>query len=237
MFNFFTRKKRVVLDTFTNNSAVYEFFKIDRAKSFTPQWWKTTPSTTTQQNKFGLEFKEPTIRRCDGILSLYQQGLVLPLWSDLIIETTSAGHFRYQYSANETLPIDLHDASPLGPAFNNYIRFKLHSPWLIEEKSGVNFYLSAPTWNTIDTISSFHILPGVLNFKDQCSTHVNGLILKQDQRLEFSCSQAMAHMIPLDNVDIDLRHHLISTKEFEQRVLKFSYQSSFLGKYKKTKKL
>jgi len=230
---FFIKPSTITIDLFTNNSAVYEYFKPLSSREFLPNWWKNISPTIERSTDFGLKFKAPTIKYCDGLKSFYDKGIILPLWSDLIIETEIDGSWRYQYSANETRPIEYHSKDQLGPSFDKFIHCKLMSPWLIEEHTGLDFLYTEPTWNLLEYIHSLKILPGVVNFKHQCSTHVNVLLPKQQRRIEIENGTPLAHIIPLKDKKINIKHHLISTDEFDKKVLKTGYHSSWVGKYKR----
>ena len=232
MFDIFIKNKKIVVDCFTNNSAIHEFFPIASADEFYPQWWKNMSATMKTSTEFGIQRDSPTIKRCDGILDLYKHGICMPLWSDLIIETTTTD-YKYQYSSNENLPIVTHNRTAMGPAFNNYTHLKIHSPWIFEEKTGMDFLFTQPSWNMLDYIRDIIVLPGMVNYRDQGGTHVNMLLPRKVNRIELSAGLPIAHMIPLSDKTIDVRTHLVSDQEWTHRNLRYTYLSSFIGRYKK----
>lgn len=234
MFNIIFKKRTLTIDCFTDNPAIFKFFPIVEAKKCYPQWWKNLESHFQDKNSnSGVSHNVPTLKRCDGILGLYSKGFCIPLWSDLIIETNSHGEYRYQYSSDENAPIVSHGKNQLGSAFDKFIHVKILSPWLIQEKTGVNFYFSGANWNLINYMFNINILPGVVNFKDQMSTHINLFLPSADNRLEFSSGDILTHIIPLSEFNIQLKHHLISSSEFQKKMLSYSFLSSFMGRYKK----
>ena len=155
--------KKIVLECHTNNAAIHKFFPISPTKKYLPEWFKNLPAKIQgafQDQKEGtsrLERDIPTFRHCDGFKYLYNMGWVLPLWCDLILETSKDGRFWYQFSDDNgmdkaLLPswgvsvIHSHNALQLGNAFKDHIHIKLMVPWLIKEKTGINFYFSENTW-------------------------------------------------------------------------------------------
>ena len=146
MFNIFLKKSKIVVDCFTTNSVINDLHPIASANNFYPEWWKRLESTVMANGPSGVLRPEGTIKRCDGVLDLYKQGFVIPLWSDLIIETTEEGNYRYQFPTDGNPPITNHLAAQMGPAFEKLMHIKVISPWLAEEKSGVKFSFNQPTW-------------------------------------------------------------------------------------------
>jgi len=236
MFNIIIKNKPIVVDCFTANPAIHEFFPIELATSFYPAWWKNLESSLKSKSEYGIVLPAPTIKRCDGIIELYKKGFVIPLWSDLIIETTSAGEFRYQYSSLENFPIVNHSRGGMGPAFDNFIHMKIQSPWIFEEKTGVQFLWQQPSWNLFEYLNDLHILPGVINYKDQGGTHINSLLSKKNNRLELSSSQPLVHITPISDRKIVVKNHLVGEVEWHQKSMRYTYVSSFLGRYKKNVK-
>ena len=84
MFFFFKRKK-IVVDCFTDNYSINELFPIQTANNFYPDWWKNLPKTYDAMNKWGLRVSQSTMKKCPAIIDLYKTGFIMPLWSDLQI--------------------------------------------------------------------------------------------------------------------------------------------------------
>ena len=52
-------------------------------------------------------------------------------------------------------------------------------------------------------------------------------------RLEITAGDPIVHIIPISEKEVELRHHLLTEKEFENKMLRYSFMSSFMGRYKK----
>jgi hypothetical protein len=154
----------------------------------------------------------------------------------LQFSTHDRGEFRYQYSADENQPIVSHSKRQLGPSLDPYVHIKILSPWMIEEKSGVNFLFSGSSWNYPEKLFDWNIVPGVINFKNQSSTHVNLFMPAKTARLEITAGDPIVHILPISEKEIELRQHLLTEKEFENKMLRYSFMSSFMGRYKKNAK-
>lgn len=237
MFDIFIKRSQITVDCFTNNPSIYEFNPISLANKNFPSWWKNTEKSFKYENsQSGIVHDVPTIKTCDGLLSLYSVGLMIPLWSDLIIETRTDGSWRYQYSSDENGPIVSHDRMQLGNNFGRFIHVKIISPWLLQEKSGVKFLFTGAVWNYKEKMFDINIVPGCVEFAKQHSTHINFFVPRKDGRIELNVKEPLVHLIPLSEKKIVVKNHLISDDEFTKRLLKYSYMSSFTGRYKKNAK-
>jgi hypothetical protein len=233
MFDIIIKRKKLIVDCFTSNPAILEYFPITPASKNYPEWWKKMEATFPHVSQSGIEHPAPTIKRCDGLLGLYSKGFHIKMWSDLILETNDNGEFRYQYSSDENHPIVSHSKRQLGPSLDPYVHIKILSPWMIEEKTGVDFLFSGSCWNYVDKLFDWNIVPGVINFKNQSSTHINLFMPSKGSRLELTAGDPLIHIIPISEKDIELRNHLLTEKEFENKMLRYSFMSSFIGRYKK----
>jgi hypothetical protein len=233
---FFFKKNKITVDAFTKISGICEMFPIRPAAEFLPQWWKNLPAQYSTQDQNGLDITRSTLKRCDGFTSLYRAGFVLPMWVDTIIKTTNDGKWAYRLASNDTQTmIDSHPSSEFGNSFNSWIHMKIHSPWLLKEKSGCRFHYSAPIWNQIESLDNYYTPPGIINFQHQFSTHINLLFPKKDTQLTISAGTPMAHIVPLTDTTVEIKCHAVTTEEYNQIYLK-NYVGSFLGSYKKNKK-
>jgi hypothetical protein len=230
------KKSELIVDCFTYNSAIHEYFPIEKYSSHIPDWWKSIPKNYVDTNKFGLNLEAPTIKRCIGLHNLYSTGMVIPLWSDLIVQTEENGNWLYQYASTQSPNITTHDIKQHGNSFKGFIHLKLVSPWLIREKTGVNWLFTQPSYNMIENLSNLNVLPGVVDFKYQASTNINVLV-KAGSTVSIKNSQPVVHLIPLSDKNIKIKNHLLSEEEYRRFEDKMTYGSSFLNRYKTNKEL
>lgn len=233
---FFFKKKKIVIDAFTKISGIQELHPIVPASKFLPDWWKNLPSSYNAQDNNTIVVQRPTLKRCDGFTQYYKTGFIIPMWIDVAIKTTANGQWAYRLASNDTETIiDSHSRNEFGNEFDDLLHLKLHSPWLLSEKTGCQFHFASPFWNNIKTLRNFYTPPGIVNYHHQSSTHINLLFPKEDNQITIAAGTPMVHIVPLTDRTVEVRCHVVSEKEHNQIYLK-NYLGSFLGSYKKNKK-
>lgn len=233
MFHWFKRKK-IVLDCYTTNPSAYKLYQIDHAMRYIPDWWKSIPARKTQPLG-NLRIDLPTIKRCQGILDQYQRGIILPLWSDIMIRTGPQA-FTIQY-ADYSSKIKEHNQEQYAPAFRNYHHMQLVSPWSIEEPTGIEFISMPCIWSMLELTNHIHGLPGHLNFKYQHGTHANLFMDKSPERVfTIPAGTPLLQFIPLTTENIELRYHHLNDTEFMMRFGLGNALPKFSGNYAEKKK-
>jgi hypothetical protein len=226
----FFKRKKIVIDAFTYSSVAYNVFPIEKAIKFTPDYWKKLPVSQTEKTLQGIQYEQPTLKRCDGFKSLYTNGFIVPLWTDIILE--SLGDSWAFKCADDNTGITYHPAKQMGEGLQQLHHAKILSPWIFKEKTGVNFLWMEPTWNSIDYNYNLRVVPGVLDFKYQVGVNINVFFPKIPHRIELDAGIPIAHLIPLSENEIDIRNHLISKEEYE-KIKSIDYKFAFIGGYKK----
>ena len=233
---FFFKKKSITVDAFTYLPHVYEFFEIKKAIECAPNWWKVLPNTYDESRKQGLFFPVSTLKRCQGFVELYKTGFIMPMWTDVIIETHESGQYTYQ-AADGTDFIITHNSKQFGETIRQFhIHMKFNSPWLLSEKTGVKFLWTEPTWNNVLPNVGIRVLPGIVEYKYQGSTHVNMFVPKKTQRIEIGANDPLVHIIPVSDNDVTLKNHLVDDKEYI-KIRSKSQGVFFLKKYEKIKEI
>jgi len=231
------RKNKIVLDFYTARSDVYDYAPIKKAIKFFPDWWKELPRTVRYDDKLA---DRPTMKSCEGFLDLYKTGFVHPLWTDLAVLVGKKGtdNYKYQFS-DEVSSLTVHPSAQRGAGFhpNDFLHLKLNSPWVCRCEEDVKFVVMQSSWN-FPTVTRPVIPPAIIDFKHQSGLNINMFIERRDEDLEhlLGAGQPMLHCIPLDNRDIELRLHLVSTDEY-LRHYKRAPSLKFTGKYRYIKKL
>jgi len=236
---FFFKKKTVVLDAFTNNISYYEHAKPQRAVNFYPQWWKGVANTIIEKTQNGIEIERDSIKSCSGFIDFYKHGIVLPLWSDLVIETWKSGNYQYAYADFNSPPIISHPSEQYGNLLNDLIHIKIETPWRFKEKTGIYFACIEPTWNYLDKDITMNILPGIVQYNINSSTAVNIFLPKDHQKLVFKYNDPLYHFVPLTEHNVEIKTHLLDDKEFDKinqwSVHRFKFRKNYSLKKKMIK--
>ena len=225
MFSFFFRKPKITLDCFTCIPELPILFPIIHSSDRLPEFYKKIPSTVVQNGP-----TRGTMKTCPGVSDYFKKGFILQAWSDYYINTENSC-----LTWNPEIMAESHNPKQWGnDSFKNFYHLKLVSPWLIKEKTGVNFLFTNVLWH--DDQTKYVVPNGVLNFKYQHTTSVNTLIQRTQFPKDFviSAGTPLAHVIPLSENDIEIKMHEVTEFEFER--IK-AYVFTFNGNYYKRKKI
>ena len=236
MISFWFKRTKIMVDVLTSIPGVHRLYPIDKGTNKFPSWFKKMPATYPEVNKHGILIKHPTIKTCSGVLDLYRNSFSIPLWSDLIINTNADGSWAYQYSADQSPEIVQHSSRQL-PEINSYIHLKLASPWLITEKTGVNFYFTDSFYNKMDRWNDYKNVPAIVNYKYQHTSNINMFVPKVASTISIDAGTPIATLIPLTEKDVVIKSHLISAEEWNRLNSSTSYTQSFTNFYEKRKKI
>lgn len=244
---FFFKKKKKVIDCFTSNQMVYEQFPIAKANEYIPDWYKKLNATYSTNVPNTLREKAATVKRCPGISNLFNEGFILPLWSDLIFDFSPVGEnfeFKWEYAATDpTWNVEVHDSQQYSGLFNNnFFQTKLTVPWLVKESTGVKFAFIEPTY-TMSNPNIFTVIPGVINFKYQNFVNVNMLTeitTPMKKRIEFEAGEPLAQIIPLTEDDVVLKTHYVSKEEYnriDESTSAYKWYGTYFDRKKKKEKV
>ena len=239
MFDIISRLRPVTLDCFTGHPGIYHQFPIIKATQLYPEWWKSLKSNTeltTDSNP--IKTPMATVKVCEGLLDMYKNMITIPMWSDLKIRYDDKGNFAWK-SAADDLIIGHHPSVQFDhPEFSDMIHMKITVPWMIQEKTGVNFQLFHSDWNMPSNMFKFRIPGGVLNYKYQVGANCNMWIPKKtDGSIDLYAGDPLMNLLPLSERKVIIKNHLLDPVETKEIQQKFGYPSKFVGRYKFLKKL
>lgn len=184
------------------------------AKKTIPSWFKNMPAPVFT----GPDNWQANLKVCKGFTETYKHGFDIPLWSDLWLEIGEKGteNYRWKYS-DECSEIETHPSNEWGNRYapTEYQHLKLISPWFLTCEEEVNFLAMEPPW-LFDELGNISILPGVVNFKFQPTTHINLFFRREQERQEVILQAGMPvyHYVPLTERKVRIETHLISYEEF-----------------------
>jgi hypothetical protein len=218
MIPFLRRKKEepIFLDCYTASHFAYNYAKIDRARRYLPEWWKSQTRVSAKGHK--------TIKYCSAVADYYATGIVIPLWGEVEIVVHPLGHEGSVYtwrSSNEDF--DLHSGSHVKAQWgefgnDNLYNVKFSSPWIVKTRDPVHFAWTQPTWSQPDTFNRLTLLPGAVQFKTQTGTDINYMVEQgaDEQKIRLAPLTPLAILHPMTERKVQLRHHLISLEKYSQ---------------------
>ena len=214
--NFFFKSKKIVLDCFTDNPFYYETARINHAIKYLPEWWKKLP-TNKEINYLSMDVnvKKSTVKNCPGFIDLYKKSLVIPHWNETRIKVNSDG--TYDWLSSHETTIENHPRKQFDGWFLNapLAQVKFVCPWFVRSKENLQLFFAEPLWNN-ENINDLRIIPGVVNTKYISELNINCLIEpnpKGERIINSKPLTPLVFLITLPDERIELRHHLISSRE------------------------
>lgn len=230
---FLFKKKEIHLDVFTNRPEVMEYYPVDYATKFYPDWWKALPK---EYEPSGMFFPASTMKRCVGFTDYHKYGIIIPLWSDLAFVThpgiIAGSSWKFSDEISSAVSHDTQQFAGFDPD-NKYAHIKINSPWIFNCGEEINFTWSQPSWN-FNNHSDYFIPPGVLNYKYQCATNINMFInvnnSQNSRKFMIEAGQPMINILPMSERQIKIHRHVLNEQEYKTRV-SLGYNLKFTNKY------
>ena len=232
---FWFKSKTIHVDCFTSRQYVHDFYPIDNTNKFFPDWWKALDKSYPDES--GI-FPNPTIKSCTGFNQFFNNGITIPLWSDMAVGLTPDNQFAWKFSDSITTANNHNFKQMEGYLHpNEYGHVKIHTPWLIECKEDINWMWVQNTW-AFSNPANLIIPPGVVNYKYNTNTDINMFFNFQNYHRNFIIKNGtpMVNIIPMDNRRVKVHVHKLSEEEFMSKRERL-IPTSFLNKYGTTKNL
>jgi hypothetical protein len=223
---FWHKRSTITLDCFTFLETIALNHPIAKSGKFYPKDLKDVPKfvTTKVSNDPHSKLTEniETIKHCCGLHELYSNGIVIPAWDNFSIEMINEKR-HVIHSTTNTIKSEHHPRFQYNnEIFKGYSHLKFISPWLIQEKSGVKFVWTDPTWNRSNSLKDMSILPAIINFKKQHASHINTFI-KNGSTIKANLGDPLVHLIPMSEKKIKINIHVLSIDEWERKVKEIEY--------------
>lgn len=216
--------KPIVLNAYTSDINAYQCATLKSALEYTPTWIKELPGLIPSGKDL---FAPRTIKGCYGMLEYIKKGVILPSWSDIKIKVYSHDALRNGanmecewFFAYEEARATHHDRSQYAGYLNNneYQHVKLIAPWRITCEEDIQFVWVQPEWRIVE-FTDIHVITGVVDYKHQNSAHVNMFLRRWDQEdkvYTIPFGMPLAHIIPLSDRRVEVKHHLIDHREYTE---------------------
>ena len=229
---FLFKEKPIVITAVVSSdfNQVCESSPIKLASECKPSWWKNTPSSKFDWNLFG---PVSTVKSCPGVGLSIQRGFILPMWSDLALET-EGDSWKLLYSDRKSRA-DEHPSLQAPGFYEDHHIFKINSPWKIISPVDLfvcfPFYLydKAPLYSTP---SGF--IPPILN---TCAINPFLMFKKDIQKQQYliKCGSPLLHILPFTDKKINFKCEIVSNEEYQKIINRTGTSNHFTGRGLKNK--
>lgn len=212
----FFQKKKFVLDCFVQDIVAYEKYPISHAREHRPTWLNKTESTFKFITKDLVSTEQSTIKRCHGLIDNYNNGIIIPMWSDLNFESDHNG-YRYSF-ADGVSSIESHSSEQwktfADPTIFNHI--KIISPWLIKANDDIKYSFLYPFWN--HKLHADYFYPNAtIGYKYQHATNIN-MFIHANSNFRLIAGDPIVQITPMTEKEIVIKNHLVSKEEYSKIV-------------------
>lgn len=226
---FFFKKSKIVLDAFTCIPHVHELFKIRKAMTYFPESVKALPSAvdSLDSERHLIPNGMTTLKRCNGLVDLYKQGFIIPLWTNVRFfpKSYSLNQCNTVVSLDKPFEAQEHPRKQYSTLYENYFHTKLLSPWVFKENTGIKWLFTPASWNIeqYNKQNDVIILNGCLDYKNNNATHVNLFVKKNVEYIELPSGMPLIHTIPLSEKQVILKQHVVSEQEWLTKSTMYAY--------------
>ena len=227
---FFFKEKPLVITAFLPDTFEYinQYSSIKPASKFIPTWWKQCPKSSFNWENHHVN---STVRSCPGFLNNFSLSYLIPLWTDIAISNTN--ETSKITVADRTTRYSIHSNSQSPSWYDNFIKIKIDSPWVIESK--VNMFLSAPSMFYKEPFP-FIIPGGILSpISNLMATNIFTMFkikndnIRRDYLLKLN--SPILQLTPMTERRTILKTEVITNTEYFKKLsLKGSITNSFIDK-------
>jgi hypothetical protein len=221
------------IEFFSTIDGLAEAVPIIPAKDYKPNWMKRAREDYKRKIETA-EGRMDHIYQCPGIFDLTKVGYIIPMWHDVLIETTGTGDFKWTVPTTDVMDLSegkdiisrqvtgVETLMPVRPWTSGAL-LKINTPWHVVAPKGVKFLMIPIAYpDSFELESSTGILdPGVsseINIQAYCNIPRGKFQLK--------AGQPLAQLIPLSERQFDL-----DVRNANEKDLKWIKKSKFLMNY------
>ena len=213
-----------------------DVYPIIPAKEYRPDWVKKAREDFLEKNKQVITKDFHHIYHCPGIFELFNEGFIVPMWHDIIIDTnTDRKNYRYQIPSDTLVnvmsdtPIISHhdDLAKELPYPDHSMKFvlKFNTPWRIIAPKNLRFLVLPLNYPDNFTFTS---VTGILDpsFSNEINIQVFWNVIGQTTYLK--AGTPMMQIIPLSEKKYDMIcREKTKLDELWELKRKFIWQSSW----------
>jgi hypothetical protein len=223
IFKFLNRPITITAFASELYQAQCEQHSIEPSSKFIPNWWKKTPKSEFDFTEFQ---RKTTVKSCLGIIGTFQNGYIIPLWSDLAIQIRE-DRWRYEFS-DRTSVMDVHPSRQAPNFYENFMHAKISSPWLLKSSTDIKYCFVHPFYgfpNPLPYVTPYGIISSL---KKRAPTNIFLFFEKKPTDIILKSGTPLLQIIPLTEKPIIFKREIVSVDEWN-KMNNISSRTSFVG--------
>jgi hypothetical protein len=213
MFFWFKRRK-IILDCFTDNALVFDRHKIVKAVHELPDWYRSLPNeyrSSSEENGNG------NMKHCHGFKEFFKKAFSINMWMAVDFEVDTDKK-TWTWLSSTPMILGEHFPHQYGNFLhkNDYDHVKFINPWYLKTDRFVNFAWIDSFWcrNTHD----YFFPNAVFDFYYQHAANINTFFRLNGPSYKFSlvAGQPLVFIVPLTEHQVEIKHHLLTEKEMNR---------------------
>ena len=212
LFKFLEKPIEITASVKPDYAFANTFSPIEKSSKFIPKWWRKTPKsslTISEDNKITALL---TTKNCPGIIGTFQNGYIVPLWSDLLMRIEN-DRWIYQFSDGIS-SIQDHSNNQMVDFHPNYHILKISTPWTISASTNINLIFLDPFYH-FPKERNYYVPYGISplidkNFKINCFMFVK----KEKKEMFMPQGTPLLHIIPITEKEIKFKTEVITQEQY-----------------------
>jgi len=206
----------------------YEILIQDKivSRATIPQSYENlNPPSICPFSKFADKLKLRTMKKCDGINSLFSKSLLVSSWSDYRIGVDENGTITYNVPDHKHFYVGEHATHEYDAVFKNKVCPKLISPFIIETKNS-NFLMTKAIYHQTEncTYKDLMIPQGITPTR----AHMNVITLSEKNVEHFiPYKSPLVYLTLMENKQFKIHYEVISKQQFDKIIDDMTTITSF----------
>ena len=189
------KKKKITLDFYTDNYAVYDLFKIEKTNRHKPKWLTT----------------DLPIKHCAGLTDFMSRSYVIRSWSEILIHYNNDGTV-FTAASDPLLAIEENPISDRGLFLpqDKYQHLKIMVPWYAYPSHSIPCAFYGASWHNDRYIDYLSYLPSIRDFYYSRLWNVHFILNKTNMPNEteiINPGDPLQYFIPLTDKKVEVRNH------------------------------
>lgn len=186
-----SRNKKITIDFFTDDYAIYDLFKIEKTSRHKPKWLT----------------KDLPVRHCAGFADMLTKSFVVRSWSDITILKDDQNNIITE-SSNPNCEITSNPIEHRGSFLSSqrFQHLKFLTPWVPRTSDPLHCSFYSAAWHNEKFLSTLCNLPAIRDFYFEKNWNIHFILDKNNMQSTemIYTNEPLQYFVPLTDKEVDV---------------------------------